>query len=115
MIGTRYKCAVCKDFDYCEKCEAKNDHEHCMLKIKRPEQCPKAIFTIIGDDVPELPAFFGEAEIDLTDKETEALMASTAEAWGCINPADQKMETQEQQSLEPAIIKTHLDKIIKLN
>lgn len=90
MIGTRYKCAVCKSFDYCSKCEAFKDHEHAMLKIKRPEQCPKAILTIIGDDIPELPAIFGEAEVQLTEKETEAWKNPQPEAWGRINPANSK-------------------------
>lgn len=42
IIGIRYKCAVCNNFDYCEKCEKKFGlkHGHPMLKIKRPEEAP---------------------------------------------------------------------------
>jgi len=38
IVGVRYKCSVCHDFDYCEKCEANIEHPHPFLKIKKPEQ-----------------------------------------------------------------------------
>ena len=42
IVGIRYKCAVCKDFDFCEKCEekTKGGHGHPFLKINRPDLCP---------------------------------------------------------------------------
>ena len=42
IVGIRYKCAVCNNFDYCEKCEEKFglSHGHPLLKIKRPEEAP---------------------------------------------------------------------------
>ena len=51
IIGTRYKCAICEDFDYCEKCEEKSNggHGHPLLKINRPEMCPTNINCIIND------------------------------------------------------------------
>jgi len=33
--GIRYKCSVCRDFDFCEKCEAEKGHPHPMLKIRK--------------------------------------------------------------------------------
>ena len=45
IVGIRYKCTICNDFDYCEKCEDrdKGAHGHPFLKIHRPEMCPIAI------------------------------------------------------------------------
>lgn len=39
IVGIRYQCTVCKDFDYCEECEKKygEKHGHPLLKIRRPE------------------------------------------------------------------------------
>lgn len=39
ISGIRYKCTVCHDFDYCEKCEESNHkiHEHSFIKIRKPE------------------------------------------------------------------------------
>ena len=38
IVGNRYKCSVCDNFDYCEKCEAiyKNQHNHQFLKVSKP-------------------------------------------------------------------------------
>ena len=35
IAGICYKCQICKDFNYCEKCEEKNNekHEHPLIKI----------------------------------------------------------------------------------
>ena len=51
IVGARYKCVICKDFDYCEKCEKKSNggHGHPMLKIKNPEICPTEIKCILND------------------------------------------------------------------
>jgi len=42
IVGVRYKCSVCDDFDYCEVCEATKEHAHEFLKIKAPRRygCP---------------------------------------------------------------------------
>ena len=37
ITGIRYKCVICEDFDFCENCESTKEHEHALLKIKRPE------------------------------------------------------------------------------
>lgn len=38
VIGDRYKCVICPDFDYCSNCESRNEHNHPFIKISNPEQ-----------------------------------------------------------------------------
>ena len=42
IVGIRYKCAVCEDFDYCEKCEKElgSKHGHPFLKIRNVDETP---------------------------------------------------------------------------
>ena len=54
VMGVRYKCSVCNDFDLCEKCEAKSDHPHPFLKIKHPRQKPLKIFVVMNDEEDSL-------------------------------------------------------------
>jgi len=49
--GTRYKCVVCPDFDYCEKCESSIEHNHPFLKIKKPEHAPVVIFASLDENI----------------------------------------------------------------
>lgn len=49
IVGIRYKCVVCPDFDVCQKCEAKSTHAHPFLKIKYLHQTPVKIFAVIDD------------------------------------------------------------------
>lgn len=37
VVGTRYKCSVCPDYDLCATCEGKGIHkEHSKLVFTRP-------------------------------------------------------------------------------
>ena len=49
IIGSRFKCSVCPDFDFCQQCEKNNFHEHPFIKIRNPEQAPKIIFCTVDD------------------------------------------------------------------
>ena len=54
IVGVRYKCAVCKDFDFCEKCEEKltEKHLHPFIKIYNPEMKLSSIKCIVKEDCP---------------------------------------------------------------
>ena len=42
IVGCRYKCSVCPNFDYCEECEKKfaTKHNHAFFKITDPSMRP---------------------------------------------------------------------------
>ena len=53
IVGVRYKCAVCSDYDLCEKCEEKNEkHLHPFIKIYHPEMKLESIKCIVKEDCP---------------------------------------------------------------
>jgi len=39
IIGNRFKCSVCHDYNLCEKCEKEigEDHNHCFIKLRNSE------------------------------------------------------------------------------
>lgn len=55
ILGVRYKCAVCKDFDYCTKCENNLGHEHPFLKIRKPDGAPAVIVTVLNEQEDAQP------------------------------------------------------------
>ena len=42
IVGYRFKCAICPNFDYCQKCEElnKDKHPHPFIKIYSPQTAP---------------------------------------------------------------------------
>ena len=50
VVGIRYKCAVCPDYDLCENCEAVTTHDHPFLKIRNKKQTPYRIIAIVEDE-----------------------------------------------------------------
>ena len=55
IVGCRYKCAVCKDFDFCEECEEKfsGQHLHPFIKIYKPEMELASINCIVDEKCPD--------------------------------------------------------------
>ena len=45
IIGIRYKCTMCPNFNLCENCEANTEHDdtHVLLKIKEPISSEKIL------------------------------------------------------------------------
>jgi len=39
IVGKRFKCTECKDFDFCEKCHSTQKHPHTLKAIERPHGC----------------------------------------------------------------------------
>ncbi len=82
--GSRFKCAVCEDFDFCENCEEshKESHPHPFIKIRCPERAPVKIACAIIDDNLNLKKedkevekkedrhIFKEVKADFTEKAT---------------------------------------------
>jgi len=60
IMNIRYKCAVCKDFDYCEKCEASLGHDHPFLKIRKAGGAPSMIITVLNEDAEGNPGHSDE-------------------------------------------------------
>ena len=46
VVGARFKCMVCPDYDLCEKCEGKGEHkDHNMMRLSSPQgQWPRHFF-----------------------------------------------------------------------
>jgi hypothetical protein len=40
IVGNRFKCSVCPDFDLCESCEEKQEHpvDHFLIKFREPKE-----------------------------------------------------------------------------
>lgn len=50
IVGVRFKCTVCPNFDFCENCEKDKaeEHKHPFLKIRKPELAPSQIQCILN-------------------------------------------------------------------
>ena len=63
LMGIRYKCSVCHDFDFCEKCEDTEEHPHPFIKFKKLSHqyqgtsCRQAVIDL------NLPNFLGKSPV----------------------------------------------------
>jgi hypothetical protein len=55
IVGIRYKCTECPNFNYCEKCEVDLDHPHPFIKLRKPEKNPleKVQIPVVLDELQE--------------------------------------------------------------
>jgi len=67
ITGVRYKCSVCKNFDFCTTCEERRGHKHAFLKIYNSMQVPKAMFTVIDESMENAQA---DIEQDIGENNT---------------------------------------------
>ena len=88
IIGCRFKCVVCADFDLCEKCESTSNHEHAFLKIKHPKQAPLKIFCIIDDENDSLECNGQKVNVPQMDMGFNILRQ-------ILNPQEMSQETKE--------------------
>lgn len=49
IIGIRYKCCICKNFDFCEICEERLNHAHPFIKLLSPDNAPTAIIAGLNE------------------------------------------------------------------
>lgn len=91
IIGDRYKCSICEDFDYCGNCEEKfkDTHLHPFIKIRQPKLAPSKIISIVKDEneqasrlnpkkvkdqVQENANFYYNKVVDFTDNLNQKLL-----------------------------------------
>jgi len=57
IVGIRYKCMECPNYDLCEKCEESKylEHEHNFLKVRKPLQKTGDIYKVIDIDISQIP------------------------------------------------------------
>jgi len=53
LVGTRYKCSVCRNFDFCSRCEEIMEHPHAFLKINKPEDAPLSLVVALMEEESE--------------------------------------------------------------
>jgi len=105
MRGIRYKCTICHDFDYCEKCEATVKHPHAFIKIDHPSKAPQFLFAV--DAQPEYTNDISVSGGNPSHQGLGALLHGVAPVLNqFLNPEDlkeqiTKLMAQHQQPVEP--------------
>ncbi|KAJ1781601.1 hypothetical protein LPJ59_007015, partial [Coemansia sp. RSA 2399] len=82
IVGVRFKCGNCLDYDLCEKCEAVTDHnsEHLLIKIREPRLTP--------NNKPMLPMVYPLIEqVVRTPKQPSAVPAFDSRRSSALSPA----------------------------
>ncbi len=88
IVGIRYKCTTCPNFNLCENCEENIDHDdnHVLLKIKEPILSEKNLEQKINDsiiiqDYKAQPSVFNFKRANLVNVQTVTLINDTNIIW----------------------------------
>ncbi|XP_005090579.1 uncharacterized protein LOC101855228 [Aplysia californica] len=118
IVGVRYKCGNCADFDLCEKCENSefvHDPTHVFLKLRKPAR--KA--GCVGKErLPLLRENIYEAERDWEEKRKEKEEKMKAKDERKKEKEERKREKKERKRLAAeekgnSIAKKNLDDVVK--
>ena len=90
IVGIRYKCTICKNYNLCEICEENIDHDedHVLLKIKEPIQSEEILeekinnsIIIPDNDFKAVPEVFNFKKSNLINIQTVCLINNTNILW----------------------------------
>ena len=62
IIGTRYECTVCPQFDFCSKCEEYKPHQHSFIKYSKEKQSYQSKYE--EQEVVHYPSSLADAVAD---------------------------------------------------
>ena len=90
IVGIRYKCTTCPNYNLCEVCEEiiEHDEDHVLLKIKEPIQSEQILeqkinnsIVILEKDFKAEPEVFEFKKSNLINIQTVCLINSTNNLW----------------------------------
>jgi len=115
IVGIRYKCYVCPDFDYCEKCEATKEHPHPFIKFKKPqEQRPHHFIhrgPVIGFE--NRGPCFGRMRPQPQPQAEPEIRFGPFGFIRCMNKVNEVQRPQEQPKVEPVVVKKSDEVVIE--
>jgi hypothetical protein len=114
IVGVRYKCSICQDFDYCEKCEASVEHPHPFLKIKDPKHHPRALITILDEDIPHMRNVqdlgasvaqkFAHFSKETRDQMSKAISGITEKLFSSVPQKEESPVKVEEKKIEEPVV-----------
>jgi len=118
IVGIRYKCAICDDFDFCEDCEENKVHGHVFLKIRSPTAITVKVLNYVPEvkcpDCPEIlcedcpgykKAQEAQSESLLKVEEEENLEKAQSEEIVPVK-VEEKVEVMQSEKYSPEVQET---------
>jgi len=104
IVGNRYKCQGCQDFDFCEKCytELKEHHpkEHEFTKIEKPLWCQRKFNCHKKQQEEEINLNENKEEINLKENEVEKKEEIKEEEIKKIEIKEEEKKKVEEKKIE---------------